>query len=82
MALSEIKEQQIIERIIFENPWWNHNSIDTFYDEMKRRLYFNVFFPHIVNTEVKRAVVLMGPRRVGKTVMIFHSIQKLIQRGI
>jgi len=31
---------------------------------------------------IKRAVVLMGPRRVGKTVLIFHTIQKLINSGI
>jgi len=30
---------------------------------------------------MRRAVVLMGPRRVGKTVMIHHAIQALIDEG-
>ena len=29
-----------------------------------------------------RAVVLMGPRRVGKTVMMYQAIQDLINQGI
>lgn len=82
MALIKITEQQIIDRIKFENPWWIDGKIDDFYESMNRRLYFHIFFPLIVKKTVKRAVVLMGPRRVGKTVMIFHSIQKLIKRGV
>ena len=31
---------------------------------------------------MRRAVVLMGPRRVGKTVMIHHAIQTLIDDGV
>lgn len=32
--------------------------------------------------ELKRAMILMGPRRVGKTVMLYHTIQKLMQEGV
>lgn len=82
MPLFRITEQQILDRIRFENPWWIDGKIDDFYDSMKRRLYFHIFFPLIAKKSIKRAVVLMGPRRVGKTVMIFHSIQKLIHSGV
>ena len=82
MPLFEITEQQITDRIKFENPWWIDGKIDDFYDSMKRRLYFIPFFPLVLNDEVKRAVVLMGPRRVGKTVLIFHTIQRLIDQGV
>jgi uncharacterized protein len=30
---------------------------------------------------VRRAVILMGPRRVGKTVMLYHLVQDLIEKG-
>ncbi len=82
MSLFEITEQEVIERIKFENPWWITKKIDRFYDSMKRRLYFSVFYPLVSRSKVKRAVVLMGPRRVGKTVMIFHTIQMLIENGV
>ncbi|WP_374506994.1 AAA family ATPase, partial [Thiolapillus sp.] len=29
---------------------------------------------------VNRAVVLLGPRRVGKTILVYHAIQELIDR--
>lgn len=82
MTLFEITDEQIINRIKFENHWWKEGKIDDFYNSMKRRLYFDEFFPLIERIGIKRAVVLMGPRRVGKTVMIFHSIQKLIDDGV
>ena len=82
MSLFEITEEQILTRIRFENPWWVDGKIDSFYDSMKRRLYFPKFLPLVVESKIKRAAVLMGPRRVGKTVMIFHTIQKLIDDGI
>ncbi|MET3126671.1 putative AAA+ superfamily ATPase [Arcicella rosea] len=48
----------------------------------QKRLYFDLFYPFVKETEIKRAVVLMGPRRVGKTVMMFHAIQELIIENI
>jgi predicted AAA+ superfamily ATPase len=45
---------------------------------MSKRLYFEVFYPFVKEKEIRRAVVLMGPRRVGKTVMMFHTIDRLI----
>ncbi len=66
-----------------ENPWWdgNHN-INSSHQEMKPRAYFDLFFPLVKIKSVRRAVVLMGPRRVGKTVMIYHAIQALLGEGV
>jgi predicted AAA+ superfamily ATPase len=48
---------------------------------MAKRLYFDLFYPYVKGKSVRRAIVLMGPRRVGKTVMLFHSIDSLIKEG-
>jgi predicted AAA+ superfamily ATPase len=75
----KFENEQIKNRIKFENPWWwGEHKIDKFYSDMKRREYFKLFFPLVVERSVKRALVLMGPRRVGKTVMIYHAIDELI----
>ena len=37
--------------------------------------------PLMTETEIRRALILTGPRRVGKTVMMFHSIQRLIKEN-
>lgn len=82
MPIYEITEQQVIDKVRNQNPWWKTSQIDTYNGSMRRRLYFDTFFPLILKSSIKRAIVLMGPRRVGKTVMIYHSIQELITRGI
>lgn len=81
MAIKFSKEQ-VLDRLQFENPWWKTKKIDSFYDEMKRREYFHLFFPLVTERKIKRAVVLMGPRRVGKTVLLFHSINELLSQGV
>ena len=45
------------------------------------KLYFNLFKP-LVYENIRRAVVLMGPRRVGKTVMLYHMVQDMIENGV
>lgn len=73
-----IPTEKIIERLRYENPWWVNDQIPASYQKMARRLYFDLFYPFVTERNIKRAVVLMGPRRVGKTVMLFHCIQQLI----
>lgn len=71
-----------IERLQYENPWWLSGQVQQTYTDMAKRLYFDLFYPFVKETDVKRAVVLMGPRRVGKTVMIYHAIQELLNEKI
>lgn len=49
---------------------------------MTPRQYLNIFFPLVKSMDPRRALILMGPRRVGKTVMLHHSMQRLIAEGI
>ncbi|MFQ5949914.1 MAG: ATP-binding protein, partial [Nitrospiria bacterium] len=78
-----IPKEESIRRIKMENVWWSppHRIVD-YYAEMKPRAYFDLFLPLVKNVSVRRAVVLMGPRRVGKTVLVHHSVQQLIKDGI
>lgn len=82
MALLPYSEDQVLDRLRFENPWWVSGTIEEYYASMQRRLYFDLFMPLVVETSIKRAVVLMGPRRVGKTVMIYHAVQALLEKEI
>lgn len=81
-SLNLIPTEKVIERLRYENPWWVSRQIPEIYSAMSRRLYFDLFYPFVVEKEVRRAVVLMGPRRVGKTVLLFHSIQLLIEEKV
>ena len=75
-------EEQIIKRMSIDNPWWITCSIAEDYKEMPSRMYLEEFYPLITDLAVRRAVILMGARRVGKTVMIYHAIDRLIREGV
>lgn len=82
MTLLPFSEEQVLDRLRFENPWWVSGSVEEYYNAMQRRQYFELFMPLVRESEVNRAVVLMGPRRVGKTVMIYHAIQNLLESKV
>ena len=81
MEYTELLEKQILGRLRVDNPWWTEETIPDYYESMKPRLYLDIFMPLMTETEIRRALILMGPRRVGKTVMMFHSIQRLIKEN-
>lgn len=76
------QKEQIIKRLVFDNPWWATGKIAEDYDSMPRRPYIDLFYPIVADLSLRRAAILMGPRRVGKTVMIYHAIKRLIDSGV
>jgi hypothetical protein len=81
--MQTIAEEDVQRRIKLENPWWEPpHSVNSLHQTWCPRPYLDLFLPLIKETTVRRAVVLMGPRRVGKTVMIHHAIQALLKEGV
>ncbi len=81
--MKTIPHDQIIQRLRIDNPWWSEPyTIPPSYHALTPRAYFAQFYPLVTTRTVHRAVVLMGPRRVGKTVMLHHTIQRLLEAGI
>jgi predicted AAA+ superfamily ATPase len=80
--MREIAPEQLQARIRAENPWWQDGVIDADQKKMTPRAYLDLFLPLITDIDVRRAVVLMGPRRVGKTVLIHHAVQALLEQGV
>lgn len=66
-----------------DNPWWvAGKGVDDEIRGWPRRAYFQPFLKLVRETEVRRAQLLMGPRRVGKTIMMMHTIQALLDDGV
>jgi uncharacterized protein len=81
--MRDIPREQVLRRLQAENPWWQPpHQVGPSYRDWKHRAYFDLLFPLIAATKVNRAVVLLGPRRVGKTVMMHHAVQRLLDQGI
>jgi uncharacterized protein len=81
--MQSIHADDIRRRIRLENPWWlEGGGIDSNFSKMPRRAYFDLFLPLVADRQLRRAVVLMGPRRVGKTVLMHHAIQALLDHDV
>jgi predicted AAA+ superfamily ATPase len=83
MATSlQIPQHEVQRRLALDNPWWRAgHGIDAEEAAWPRRAYFEQF-SELALGAVRRAVVLIGPRRVGKTVMLKHLVAQLLDQGI
>ena len=80
--MRELSQAQCRQRLRTENPWWDApGCIPENVRRLRRRAYFEPFTALLKERRVQRAIVLMGPRRVGKTVLLKHAVQHLMDRG-
>lgn len=76
-----ISADEITHSLIFDNPWWEGGLAATPETHKLRRFYFDTFEELALNWDVQRSVILMGPRRVGKTVLLQQFIRDLLTDG-
>lgn len=80
--MQEIPKDQVSRRLQADNPWWaSPYAASAEILAHKPRAYFSSFLRLLGTTEVRRATLLMGPRRVGKTVLIQQAVQALLDQG-
>jgi predicted AAA+ superfamily ATPase len=79
--MQPISEDDIKTRIANDNPWWKDPQFTVPEARFPRRVYFAPFKALALNVDVRRATVLLGPRRVGKTFMIKQLIQDAMLAG-
>jgi len=77
----EISEKEILRGLRQDNPWWESAGVPVASEFSKKRAYFERFKDVALNWEVRRSIILMGPRRVGKTVMLKQLIRQMIEEG-
>lgn len=81
--MREISEREITERFNFDNPWWSESvGIDPEFRKFPEREYLPLFKKLVLELDINRAVILMGPRRVGKTVLVYQTVQHLLDSGV
>lgn len=77
----EIAKSDILKSLRRDNPWWDTSYKMTQSPTEKTRAYFSPFSTLALDWPVRRSTILMGPRRVGKTVMLRQLIEKAINEG-
>ncbi|MCY4264450.1 MAG: ATP-binding protein [Gammaproteobacteria bacterium] len=80
--MKDFSSQQVTEHLKQLNAWWHHGKMDSESSNLTPRAYLAQVLRLILEPDLRRAVVLMGPRRVGKTMLIRHLIANLLERGI
>lgn len=74
----QITETEVKSRLALENPWWETHDFEAPSRTWPKRAYYDTFLTLVTQKQPRRAVVLMGPRRVGKTVMMTQVVRRLI----
>ncbi len=81
--MKTISDQEVIDHIKRLNRWWQEpKAPDPVIENLKPRAYLPAVYDLMARSSVRRAVVLMGPRRVGKTILIHHLIDCLLRDGV
>lgn len=79
--MRKITRDELKKKLQVLNPHWEHHHVDDVIRNYRKRGYFDLLFPLVKGSSVHRAVILMGPRRVGKTVLLYQVIDEFIRLG-
>lgn len=80
--MQDVSRDQLLARLRVENPWWAMpHGIPPDWEALEPRLFLTAFWPLFRATAPRRALVLLGPRRVGKTVLLHHAIARAMAEG-
>jgi len=77
-----VSDQQVADHLKTLNPWWDSHRMDDGTLELGPRAYLGPVLRLLLEPGLRRAVVLLGPRRVGKTILIRHLIAELLTKGV
>ena len=77
-----ISKEMFVNRIAFDNPWWNEGKINDDYLSVKPRRMLDTIYQQLIDWNLHRAILLLGPRRVGKTWLMQHIVNRLLSEAV
>ncbi|MBS3100432.1 ATP-binding protein [Candidatus Pacearchaeota archaeon] len=77
MLKREILDIDLLRELQKDNIWWNEGKIP---QEFDKPFYRSDFYKYIEHLDSKDIQVIIGPRRVGKTILIYQIIKYLINK--
>lgn len=80
--MKDVSNQQITEHLKRLNTWWEDGNADEATQALRPRAYLEPVRRLLQDPDLRRAIVLLGPRRVGKTILIRHLIGELLASGV
>ena len=78
-----IADHDLFHRFAFDNPWWEFTANTRIkYQHPPKRIFFTEFSSRIMKAGAGEVLVLAGPLRAGKTVLMRQMVAHLVERGI
>lgn len=79
--MSFISQEKILKVLLGFNPWWNTEQIPRDFVKPVKRLAFFEAKKYFYHKEIRREIILSGPRRVGKTTIIYQMIGDILEHS-
>jgi uncharacterized protein len=80
--MENIRKSAVHRRVALDNPWWaDRAGAVPALENLPRRAFFQAFVRLVTEGGSGRPLVLMGPKGVGKTVMVRQIIEHLLGQG-
>ncbi len=74
-----LSNENIIKLLYFYNTWWKNGEVDPNLNKPKKRFAFYEAKRGFLHEDIKRAILLSGARRTGKTTIMYQMIDYLIK---
>ncbi len=65
-----------------QNPWWSSGTVPPAPAPSTERSLARVLWQRLLHNEPRRHQVILGPRRVGKTTVLYQTVRHLIANGV
>ncbi|MCE2525643.1 MAG: ATP-binding protein [Acidimicrobiia bacterium] len=82
MGIWEPTPDDLARVFVDQNPWGHLGSVPAALAPPVERPLARVLWRRLLDNQPRRYHVILGPRRVGKTTVLYQTVQHLITRGI
>ena len=78
-----MKDFELIKSVIAEqNPWWKGDTVPDYLSPSTERPLAKHLWKYILHSSLKRYLIILGPRRVGKTTVMYQTVRHLLNNQI
>ena len=72
----------VIETLTHQNPWHSSNDVPERFRWFEERPLAELLWRRLLGDSLRRFLIILGPRRTGKTVTMYQTVRRLLRNGI
>src|SRR3954469_18804057 len=77
--MSFLQAEDVLRVLHGFNPWWTHRPLAV---PPFRRLAYDACARYLFDRSIRRGILISGPRRVGKTTVLYQLADRLLDQGV